>query len=84
MDYFFATNVFGAKIAGPFETYEVAAKAGEAAPKEHKPVAVAKVTFCNTSGDPCPECVRVSEAQIEAAEQSIEALKKSAPQVLHQ
>lgn len=84
MDYFFATNVFGAKIAGPFETYEAAATAGQAAPKEMKPVGVEKVTFCNSSGAPCSECLRVSEKQIETAEQSVEALKKSAPQVLHQ
>jgi hypothetical protein len=84
MDYFFATNVFGAKIAGPFETYDEAAKVGQAAPKEMKPVAVSKVTFCNSSGDPCSECLRVCEGQIEAAVQSIEALKKTAPQVLHQ
>ncbi len=84
MDYFFATNVFGAKIAGPFQTYDAAAAAGQAAPKEMKPVGVEKVTFCNTSGDPCEECVRVTEKQIATANVSIENMKKVAPKELHQ
>ncbi len=84
MEYFFATNVFRNKLAGPFVTYESAVAAGLAAPKEHKPVSVEKVTFCNTSGDPCPECLRVTEVQIERTNSQIEATKKLFPKELHQ